>query len=283
MDAPTSPRCIATCAFVAVVLAGCGDSAQQHAAAPAPRLDLGVVAITANIGRDTVQSAGAVIDADRGLILTTAHSIWGARALRVSTGIAVLHGRIVARDACDDLAVLETQPRLPGLVAIRPAADGTLLAGRPIVAARRRAALPSAGRPDLTTHRVTVTTRPAGELMPGVRPQRAVRVDAPSLPALASGAPLVGDDGRLAGLVQVVAGDRGATRTALPWETIDERMRELRPGGRAQYVGWRRHYRCMEAMHRYAAGRHAGFRRADARLNAPVPATRLPGTEGVDR
>jgi S1-C subfamily serine protease len=283
MDSSTSPRLIAASAFAAMMLAGCGDSALQRAAAPAPRLDLGVVAITASIGGDTVQSAGAVVDAERGLILTTAHSVWGARTLRVSTGIAVLHGRIVARDACDDLAVLETQPRLPGLVAIRPAADGTLLAGRPIVAARRRAALPSAGRPDITTHRVTVTTRAAGELVRGVRPQRAVRLDAPSLPASASGAPLLGDDGRLAGLAQVVEGDGGATRTALPWETIDERMRELQPGGRAQYVGWRRHYRCMAAMHRYAAERHAGFRRADARLNAPVPATRLPGTQGVDR
>src|SRR5918996_566933 len=102
--------------LAAVVLVGCGDSASRHATAPAPRLDLSVVAVTARIGDDRVQSAGAVIDADRGLILTTAHSVWGARSLRVSTGIAVLHGRIVARDACDDLAVLETQPRLPGLV-----------------------------------------------------------------------------------------------------------------------------------------------------------------------
>jgi S1-C subfamily serine protease len=279
----TPPRSIAASAVVAVVLAGCGDSGLQRASAPDPRLDLSVVAITARIGDDTVQSAGAVVDTDRGLILTTAHNVWGARSLRVSTGIAVLHGRIVARDACDDLAVLETQPRLPGLVAIRPAADGTLASGRPIVAARRRAALPSASRPDLVTHRVIVTTRPAGELMSGVRPQRAVRLDGPSLPPAASGAPLLGDDGRLAGLAQVVEGGRGATRTALPWETIDERMRQLQPGGRAQYVGWRRHYRCLEALHRYAAAHHPGFRRAHARPNAPVRATRLPGTHGVDR
>jgi hypothetical protein len=59
-------------------------------------------------------------------------------------------------------------------------------------------------------------------------------------------------------------------------------MQELRPGGQAQYVGWRRHYRCAAAMHRYAAAHHPGFRPADAQLNAPVPATRLPGTRGVD-
>jgi S1-C subfamily serine protease len=276
MDASTTPRWIAATVLFAAI-AGCAEPSARPAAT-AERLDLSVVAITARIGADTVQSAGAVVDADRGLILTTAHSVWGARSLRVSTGIAVLHGRIVARDACDDLAVLETQPRLPGLVAIRPS-DDALRTGRPIVAVRRRAALPSPNRPDLTTERVAVTTRPAGALMPGVRPQRAVVLAAPSLPAAATGAPLLGADGRLAGLAQVV----GTTRAALPWETIDERMRELRPGGRAQYVGWRRHYRCLEALHRYATAHHRGFRRGDAQLNAPVPATRLPGTEGVDR
>jgi S1-C subfamily serine protease len=285
MDASNMPRWIAATALAAVVFAGCGDSGPRRtvAAAPAQRLDLSVVAITARIGGDTVQSAGAVVDADRGLIVTTAHSLWGARSLRVSTGIAVLHGRVVARDTCDDLAVLETQPRLPGLVAIGPAADNALLAGRQIVAVRRRAALPSRDRPDLTTGRVAVTTQPAGELVRGVRPQRAVVLEAPSLPAAASGAPLLVDDGRLAGLAQVVRDDRRTVRTALPWGTIDERMRELRPGERAQYVGWRRHYRCAGAMHRYASAQHRGFRRSDAQLNAPVPATRLPGTGEVDR
>ena len=285
MDASTMPRWIAVSALAAVVLVGCGDSPLQRTAAttPAARLDLSVVAITARIGSETVESAGAVVDGERGLILTTAHGVWGARSLRVSTGIAVLHGRIVARDACDNIAVLETQPRLPGLVGIQPAVDGALVAGHPIVAVRRRAALPSPGRPDLTTQRVGVTQRPAGALIPGVRPQRAVMLDAPSLPAEASGAPLLGADGRLAGLAQVVQIGGRTVRTALPWETIDARMQELQPGQRAQYVGWRRHYRCLEALHRYATAHHRGFRRGDAHLNAPVPATRLPGTEEVDR
>jgi S1-C subfamily serine protease len=284
MDASTMSRWIAATALAALLCAGCGQAGLEgKAAAPGQRLDLGVVAVTADIGGDTVQSAGAVIDADRGLILTTAHSVWGARSLRVSTGIAVLHGRIVARDACDNLAVLETQPRLPGLVAIQPAADGALLAGRPIVAVRRRAALPSPDHPDLTTERVEVTRQGAGAPVRGVRPRRAVLLQAPSLPSYATGAPLVGDDGRLAGLAQVVRGERGWVRSALPWATIDARMRELRPGGRAQYVGWREHYRCQGALHRYATARHRGYRPVDAQLNAPVPATRLPGTGGVDR
>src|SRR5215204_2371567 len=88
-------------ALIALVAAsGCGghdgpEPRRVAAAQPAQRLDLGVVSITARIGRDTVPSAGAVYDAERGLVLTTAHSLWGARSLKVSTGIAMLHGRIV--------------------------------------------------------------------------------------------------------------------------------------------------------------------------------------------
>jgi S1-C subfamily serine protease len=279
----------AAASIALVAIAGCGgqDRPEPRRAAaaeppPAERLDLGVVSVTARVGRDVVRSAGAVYDAERGLVLTTAHSVWGARSLKVGTGIAVLHGRIVARDACDDLAVLETQPRLPGLVALRPSADGTLPTGRPIVAVRRRAGLPASG-PELTTQRVVLAERAAGSLVPGVRPRGAVAIAvARTLPPEATGSPLIGADGRLAALAQVVEHGSGTARAALPWATIAARLRELRPGGRAQYVGWRRHYRCAAALHRHAAARHPGFHVADARLNVPVPATRLPGTQEVD-
>ena len=146
---PTGPWSRMAAIAVLAATAGCGgadDEGSRPAAAtlPAARLDLGVVAVTARVGGDRVESAGVVLDSGRGLILTTAHDVWGARSLKVSTGIAVLHGRIVARDACDDLAVLETQPRLPGLVAVRPSSDGALFGGRPIVAVRRRSGLPRA-------------------------------------------------------------------------------------------------------------------------------------------
>ena len=286
-------RSLRECRWIAaatlVALAGCGGASDRPAprtaaaAPPVGRLDLSVVAITARIGGEREFSSGVVVDEDRGLILTTAHGVWGATSLKVATGIAVLHGRIVARDACDDLAVLETQPRLPGLVAVRPTSDETLLTGRPIVAVRRKTGLPRGGRPDLITSRVAVRSGAVRELTAGVAPEGAVALEAPDLPAAASGAPLLGADGRLAGLAQIVERNGRTTRTALPWETITARLGELEPGGRAQYVGWRRHYRCNDALLAYARARHAGFRDSDARLNAPVAATRLPGTEGVDR
>lgn len=268
------------------VMTGCGSSSaapgqRAASATPAQRLDLGVVAVMARIGGDRVESTGVVIDVDRGLIVTTAHSVWGARSLKVATGIAVLHGRIVARDTCDDLAVLETQPRVPGLVAVRPTGDVPLAAGQPIVSVRRRAGLPSGGQPDLITQRVAVGGALAGS-EPRFAAEHAVALAAPDLPPAASGSPLIGADGRLAGLAQVIRRRGRTLRTALSWNTIEQRLHELQPGGRAAYVGWRRHYRCAGVLHRYAAERHPGYRRADARLNAPVPATRLPGTAEVD-
>lgn len=282
---PTGPWSRIAAIAVLAATSGCGgahDEGSRPAAAtpPAARLDLGVVAVTARVGGDRVESAGVVLDSGRGLILTTAHDVWGARSLKVSTGIAVLHGRIVARDACDDLAVLETQPRLPGLVAVRPSSDGALFGGRPIVAVRRRSGLPSRA-PDLDTRRGVIGTAPVRALA-GTRPRGAVALTGAALPPGATGCPLLGTDGRLAGMAMIVRRDGRTTRAALPWETIAARLAELEPGGRAQYVGWRRHYRCADALHRYASARHARYRPGDARMNAPVAATRLPGTEELD-
>jgi S1-C subfamily serine protease len=270
-------------ATVLVVMTGCGASdTARRATAPAERLDLSVVAVTARVGGEVEESSGVVVDTERGLILTTAHGVWGAQSLKVSSGIAVLHGRIVARNACDDLAVLETQPRLPGLVAVRPSADAALPPGAPALAVRRLAGLPSRERAELVTQRVAI--RPAGTtaLLPGLRTADARAIEG-ALPASASGAPLIGADGRLAGLAQVVQRGGRTARAALPWETIGARLAELEAGERAEYVGWRRHYRCADAMHRYARERHPAYRRADARLTSSVPVTRLPGTEKVDR
>lgn len=98
----------------AVATHGCGEAATSAAPSAAQRLDLGVVGVSARIGDHDVLASGVVIDGDRGLVLTAAHSVWGARALRLATALGVLHGRIVARAPCDDLALLEVHPRIPG-------------------------------------------------------------------------------------------------------------------------------------------------------------------------
>jgi hypothetical protein len=189
------------------------------------RLAFAVVGIDARIGHDDVHSAGAVIDADKGLVLTSAHTVWGATSLRLSTGVGILHGRIVARAPCADLALVETQPRIPGLVAL------------------------------------TGTTEPSGDLTPARR---------------ADGSPLLDDDDRIVGVFT----HGGAV---VRWVTVQALLDRLQPDAQHVYVGWRDQYRCTNDLDAYARARHPGFRERDARLNTPVPATRLPGTESLDR
>jgi hypothetical protein len=280
---------------VALTLAvsGCGASVsedphpapdpQRAAQAPGQRLDLGVARLDARIGGDRVSSAGIVLDAGRGLVLASAHPLWGATSLKVTTGLAVLHGRIVARDACDDLALVEVQPRLPGLVALRPSDDGGLRSGRAVRLVRRQSARPTGSSGGELETIAARPGAPAGAVavLPGV-PLRGALPLAGALSTESSGAPLLAPDGHLAGMA-IVARSGGRTVAAgVPWSRISALMAQLRTGPRTVYVGWERHYRCAPAQHRGAAAQHPGFRSADARLNAPVPATRLPGTGGVD-
>jgi hypothetical protein len=187
------------------------------------RLAFAIVGIEAQIGGDPVRSAGVVIDADDGLVLTTAHSLWGATTLRLSTGVGVLHGRIVARAPCADLALVETQPRIPGLVAL------------------------------------TGTATPTGHLTPARR---------------ADGAPLLDDEDHIVGIRA-----RGAVTR---WPAVQRLLDRLQPGAQSVYVGWADQYRCARRLHTYEQARHPRYRETAARLNAPVPATRLPGTQGLD-
>jgi hypothetical protein len=188
------------------------------------RLTFALVGIEARIGGDPVRSAGVVIDADDGLVLTTAHSLWGATTLRLSTGVGVLHGRIVARAPCADLALVETEPRIPGLVAL------------------------------------TGTATPTGHLTPARR---------------TSGSPLLDDADHIAGMFT----RRGLTR----WPAVKRLLDRLQPDAQRVYVGWADQYRCARQLHTYEHARHPRYREIDARLNAPVPATRLPGTQGLDK
>jgi hypothetical protein len=200
-------------------------------------LEFGIVGIDARVGGDAVHSSGAVIDADKGLVLTTARSVWGATSLRMTTGVGVLYGRIVARAPCSDVALIEIQPRIPGLTALK---GGGALTRPPDVVARSQ------------DGRVVHLRRP-----------------------VAAGAPVV-DDGRIAG---VAAG--GAK--VIPWALIDQRLSELQPGPRRVYVGWRDEYACTPKLNATTKARHPGFQTRDAVLNAPVAASRVPGTEGLDK
>jgi S1-C subfamily serine protease len=237
-------------------------TASGETAAPSQRQNLAVVALESRIGGDLVRASGTVVDADGGLVLTSAHSVWGATSLKVATALGIMHGRIVARAPCDDLALVELQPRVPGLVALDPAPqsppDGLL------TAVGRRRSDPDGGATSLLA--IPARAEPAGDVL---------RLDTPLVPE-ASGGPILDRDDR------VVAMATGAG-VALPWAAVRRLLDKLEPGPRRVYVGWRSQYRCAERLHRAMLESHPGYRRADARLNPKVPATRLTGTEELDR
>jgi S1-C subfamily serine protease len=236
----------------------------------AQRINLAVVAIEARVGDDTVHNSGTIIDADRGLVLTSNRSVWGATSLRIGTGLGLLYGRIVARAPCDDIAILETYPQIPGLLTL-PLASAAPPTGELLTAIGRRRANPDLGPESLL--RIPALT---GALLGTKR----IRLDAELMPE-ATGGPLVDHTGRLVGMAQAVTGPAARTKV-LAASALQRRLSELRPGPREIYVGWRSQYRCSGHLNAATKAAHPAFEPRDAQLNAPVPATRLPGTGGLD-
>ena len=261
----------------AVATHGCGDAAKPAAPSAGERLDLGVVGVSARIGTHDVLGSGFVIDGDRGLVLTAAHSVWGARSLRLATGLGVLHGRIVARAPCDDLAVLEVHPRIPGLAALPTAPEGAV-DDQLLRSLGRRHDAPAAA---LASIPVRTTTAPVSAPSELPVPSTGIPLDSPLVPEV-SGGPVVDQAGRLVGMAESMGAPGAAPAVAVPWARIRERLDELRPGPRRIYVGWAQQYRCVGRQHAYARAMHPGYRARDARLDAPIAPTRLPGTEGMD-
>jgi hypothetical protein len=68
----------------------------------------------------------------------------------------------------------------------------------------------------------------------------------------------------------------------VPWRRLQAVLKMLHPGKRAFYAGWAGEYRCSGQLQRYARATYPGYDPLAARLNAPVHATRVPGTQGLD-
>ncbi len=169
------------------------------ASAALPRqqqINLAVVAIDARIGGDVVHSSGTVIDANRGLVLTSNRAVWGATSLRIGTALGLVYGRVVARAPCDDLALLEMLPQLPGLVAL-PRAAGRPGPGQLVTSVGRRRV-----DPDLAAN--SLLQIPA--LRAAARGTSRITLDGRLVPE-ALGGPLIDTEGRLVGIAQAGLGD----------------------------------------------------------------------------
>jgi S1-C subfamily serine protease len=264
--------CAVAVISMAVIARGDGPAGASAPPDLQQRINLAVVAIDALVGGDSMHSSGAVIDADRGLVLTSNRAVWGATSLRVGTGLGLVYGRILARAPCNDLALVQLEPQLPGLVAL-PRATAPPAPGQLLTAVGRRRANPDLG-PD------SLLKIPALRAVAGG--SNRISLDAPLLPE-STGGPIVDPNGRLVGMVVTgSANDAAAPTRAMASPAIEKRLSELKPGPRAVYVGWRSQYRCAAQLNAATKAAHPAFEVRDAWINAPVPATRVPGAGGVD-
>lgn len=271
-------RCTSVAFLAALVASGSlapGAPAQVSAAARGEGwLNRSTVAVAVAVGDTPSYTSGIVVDARRGLVLTAAHTLWGARSIKLGTDVGVLHGRLVARAPCDDLALIEAQPRMPGLSAL-PIVDAQPAGVLTVVGRRWDPSLPEGPQALLSIPTSTIGPSGRAQLHPLLPSLEAVPLDG-SVVSSSNGGPVLDARGRLVGMAVANSASQGLV---VPGRVIRTRLSELRPGESTVYVGWRERYRCAPRLNAFAAAAFPGFKPADARLNPEVAPTRLPGIE----
>jgi S1-C subfamily serine protease len=174
--------------------------------------------------------SGFVVD-DDGRVLTSAHVISGATSIQVQFAdgrSAAAH--VVGKDEESDLAVLVVNPEGLSLRPLELGDSGSVEPGDPVVAV----ANPTGYQATAGTGRIAAEGQrveaPGGYVIDGV-----FATDAVIEPA-SSGGPLIGADGRVAGITSRIAGGTGF---AVPANMAREVLDEIEQGGKVirPYIG----------------------------------------------
>ncbi len=249
------------------VLAGCGlggdDSAEGDTSAAKRPGPLGTAQILAKVAPSTVaintsvgklfhsHGTGVVVDADRGLVLTSTHLIEDAASIKVIVGEKTqLQGRPVARATCDDIALLALTPKPADLVPIEVGASKEVQAGEDVMA------LGYAGVPQpqgvlekISITRGTVAASGApGKLHPALPTFDALILHQAPLVKGNTGGPLVNRNGELVGLNTVIQSKESSVPAGLYAAVASDRVQELRselkPDDDNFFRGWEPHHKC---------------------------------------
>ncbi|MCU1677794.1 MAG: extracellular solute-binding protein [Frankiales bacterium] len=272
----TLSRITLVCALLAAApVAGCGGG-QAPSGDGVPR-DLRVrvadatVAVVGRVGERVVRQTGTVVDARQNLVVTTAHSLWGARSLKLDTTLGTLHGRVVALAPCHDLALLETYPKLPGLGALEVTAAREALPGDLLEVFGFHWTAPPGPAKQLRVEEVRkVRSGSDVRVGPGLPILRAAMVYDGAPPVDLTGGPVIDVQGRMVGLATM--GPR-ARNAAVDGATINALLGSLEHGDGAAHGGWDDAPRCHRQLDDWAAARRAGFVAADAKLGPPLDRT----------
>lgn len=204
------------------------------------------VEITTTIDGTEVGMAGsgAVVDVDRGLVVTNAHVVFGTGEATVRTADGQEVGATLLAEApCDDLAVLQLDSVPDGLRAFRIDGSIRVAEGEPVIALGY-----PVGDDDARAAEATPT---AGEVLPTLDADRAARI-ATSGPPLGSmiehsatlipgnsGGPLLDANGWMVG-INTLAGADGLAGTgfSVPTARVAQLLPELAAGRGVLDVGW---------------------------------------------
>lgn len=200
-----SLRLLALAPLVAAAsLSACGGGEEFSEAQLVSDVRPSVVQITGRVGDSVSSGTGVVIDAKRGLVLTNAHVIAGASALRAKAGDrAATEGpaRVVAQAPCEDLAVIAFSEPTAGLKALPLGDSSKVEVGQHVTALGYPTSFENPEQQRVVATDGTVSsTNVAAEPDPSLpRYTSTIQHQAPVNPGN-SGGPLVDDDGRLVGI-----------------------------------------------------------------------------------
>ncbi|MDQ3609856.1 MAG: S1C family serine protease [Actinomycetota bacterium] len=235
---------------VAALAVGCAGSDEDSGqdTKPAPKalsqpdlVALGrksTVRLDAKLVDAKISGSGAVIDAERGLVLSNAHVVTGASAISALVGDEKVSARVEASAPCEDLAVLALDPIPDNLSALEFGSTEALREGERVTAL---------GYPKIPGQSSKLTATDGNLAAKGV----SITIDetTPKYSALlqhqatinagSSGGPLVNSAGKLVGLNTIGAsGEVQDTSYAIDGDYIQDVLPDIKAGKDKANPGW---------------------------------------------
>jgi S1-C subfamily serine protease len=196
--------------------------------------------------------SGVIWNARRGLVLTSDHLVENAGTGSIEVvvnGQPPVHGRLVARAQCNDVAIIELHPKPPGMRAVQVGDSSALAVGSQVTALGylKPASAPKP-TPIATNGAVSAVDVPAS-LSPDLPELHKVVLHQAPLQAQMSGGPLVNDRGQLVGVSTLVPGAPSTGQFgAVSSSYLTRRIRELKPNAKGEYAGWKDQHACHGMM-----------------------------------
>jgi S1-C subfamily serine protease len=239
--------------FVALpfVVAACGGggaskpkqvSEQQLIANAGP----GVVQITDKVGQAVQGGTGFIIDAKNGLVLTNAHVVSGASAVKARVNDQTdVPAQIVSQAPCDDLAVLRLTPVPAGIKALTLANSSAVKAGENVTVLGYPESLDQSGTPTklTATTGIVSSTDTSASLGPGsIKYPSMIQHQAPVNHG-DSGGPLLDPTGKVVGINTLTAAGAGSGQIQGQYYAItsthaNQLLPRLQSGQSVAKLGW---------------------------------------------